>query len=192
MLHSKKTILITLVIFMTGVFFSCENSLETIKTITQEDTLAALQAFNVDYTRSDTGKIQVRLISPLMEKYGGNDAYTVFPEGFEVMFYDSTGSISSSIRANYGIMYEKSKNMRARNDVVVKNFENNEQLFTENLFWDRKKKIIRSGTFVKIVTPDKVIYGDSLSANESFRSREIFNIRGELEFEDEDPPSKTK
>jgi len=177
---------------MTGVFFSCENSLETIKTITQEDTLAALQAFNVDYTRSDTGKIQVRLISPLMEKYGGNDAYTVFPEGFEVMFYDSTGSISSSIRANYGIMYEKSKNMRARNDVVVKNFENNEQLFTENLFWDRKKKIIRSGTFVKIVTPDKVIYGDSLSANESFRSREIFNIRGELEFEDEDPPSKTK
>ncbi len=188
MYQLKNIITLTLVIFMTGVFFSCENSLETIKTITQEDTLAALQAFNVDYTRTDTGQIQVRLLSPLMEKYGGNDAYTVFPEGFEVMFYDSTGNVSSSMKANYGIMYEKSKNMRARNDVVVKNFETNEQLFTENLFWDRKKKTIRSGTFVKIVTPDKVIYGDSLTASESFRNHEIFNIRGELEFDDNDNP----
>lgn len=188
MYQLKNIITLTLVIFMTGVFFSCENSLETIKTITQEDTLAALQAFNVDYTRTDTGQIQVRLLSPLMEKYGGNDAYTVFPEGFEVMFYDSTGKVSSSMKANYGIMYEKSKNMRARNDVVVKNFETNEQLFTENLFWDRKKKTIRSGTFVKIITPDKVIYGDSLTASESFKNREIFNIRGELEFNDNDNP----
>gem|GEM_PF-5430757 len=39
-----KIIPITLAICMAGVFFSCENSLETIRNITKEDTLAALQA----------------------------------------------------------------------------------------------------------------------------------------------------
>ncbi len=187
-----KIIPITLAICMAGVFFSCENSLETIRNITKEDTLAALQAYHIDYIRTDSGEVKVRLTSPLMEKYGGNDAYTVFPEGFEVVFFDSIGRESSSIRANYGIMYERSKDMRARNDVVVKNFETNEQLFTENLYWDRKKKTIRSGTFVKIVTPDKVIYGDSMSANESFKNRQIYHIRGELEFEDDESTSDTK
>jgi hypothetical protein len=32
-----------------------------------------------------------------------------------------------------------------------------------------------------------VIYGDSMSANESFSNREIYHIRGELELEDDEP-----
>ena len=174
---------------MAGVFFSCENSLETIKEIASEDTLvASVKAYDVDYTRTDSAKLQVRLLSPEMEKYEGKEPFTVFPQGFEVIFYDSVGQKSSFIKANYGIMYERSKDMRARNDVVVKNYETNEQLFTENLYWNRKKKIIRSGTFVKIVTPDKVIYGDSLRASESFNNREIYGVRGELEIEDDETP----
>lgn len=175
---------------MAGVIFSCENSLETIRVITNEDTLAQVSAYNINYTRSDSGNIQIQLISPLMEKFGGNDGYTEFPEGFEVIFFDSIGQKTSFIKANYGITYERTNNMRARNDVVVKNFLTNEQLFTENLYWDRKHKTIRSGTFVKIVTPDKIIYGDSMRASESFSNREIFNIRGEMEIEDEEPPSQ--
>lgn len=186
----NKTIQIALAILMAGVVFSCENSLESIREITIiDDTVAALRAFNIDYTRTDSGRIQVRLISSVMDKYGGKAPYTEFPEGFEVIFYDSSGYKTSVISANYGIMYEHSKNMRARNDVVVKNFEKDEKLFTENLFWDRKKKEIRSGTFVKIVTPDKIIYGDSLRADESFRSRVIYGMHGELEFEDEESPT---
>ncbi|MDP2723629.1 MAG: LPS export ABC transporter periplasmic protein LptC [Bacteroidales bacterium] len=186
----KKIIQITLVTCMAGVIFSCENSLETIRVITNEDTLAQVSAYNINYTRSDSGNIQIQLISPLMEKFGGNDGYTEFPEGFEVIFFDSIGQKTSFIKANYGITYERTNNMRARNDVVVKNFLTNEQLFTENLYWDRKHKTIRSGTFVKIVTPDKIIYGDSMRASESFSNREIFNIRGEMEIEDEEPPSQ--
>ena len=188
MLNSKKIISFALAIILAGVFFSCENSIETIREITREDTLVALRAYNIDFTRSDSGKVHVQLISPLMEKYGGKEPYTEFPEGFQVSFFDSTGQKTSQMSANYGIMYQRSKNMRARNDVIVENYETQEQLFTENLFWNRKAKLIRSGTFVKIVTPDKVIFGDSMRANESFSNREIFNIRGELELDDEESP----
>ena len=144
-----------------------------------------VSAFDIDYIRTDSGYKQVKLISPYMERYGGKDPYTVFPEGFKVTFYDKKGVATSFIKANYGISYPKKKIMRARNDVVVKNFESEEQLNTENLIWNQKKKVIYANTFVKITTPDKVVYGDSLKAHESFKWREIYNIRGVLEFEDD-------
>ena len=72
--------------------------------------------------------------------------------------------------------------MHARNNVVVRNFDTEEQLNTEDLIWNQNKKMIYANTFVKITTPDKVMYGDSLQAHESFKDREIYNLTGVIEF----------
>jgi len=177
--RTLKSIVTALAVAM---LFSCENSITTIQTITMQDTLPMVTAFNIEYERTDSGYRQVILTSPYMERFSGKDPYSVFPQGFTVTFYDTAGNPNSFIRANYGISYQKRKWMRARNDVVVKNYETEEQLNTENLVWDERKKMIYANTFVKITTPDKVIYGDSLKAHENFSWREIYNIRGELEF----------
>ena len=87
------------------MLFSCENSMETIREITQQDTLTTAAAYDVIYQRSDSGYLQVILTSPLMEKYDGDDPYTEFKEGFEVSFYDTTGASISFITADYGINY---------------------------------------------------------------------------------------
>jgi LPS export ABC transporter protein LptC len=121
-----------------------------------------------------------------MKRYNGEDPYSEFPEGFEITFYDTSGIPKSFIRANYGISYSDRKLMRARNNVVVKNFETEEQLDTENLIWDQKKQLIYSSTFVKISTPDKTVYGDSLRAHESFKWRDIYNMRGVFDYVEED------
>ena len=47
-------------------------------------------------------------------------------------------------------------------------------------------KKIYTGCLVKISSPDKVIYGDSMVANESFTKREIFGISATLEMEDDE------
>ena len=177
-----KSIICVLGIMM---LFSCENSMTTIKEITQHDSLAMVTAFNIEYERTDSGFRQVVLTSPQMERYGGEASYTIFPIGFKVTFYDTAGIANSFISANYGINYERKKMMVARNNVVVRNYETEEQLNTENLVWDQNKKLIFANTFVKISTPDKVVYGDSLKANESFSYRDIYNIRGVLEFEED-------
>jgi LPS export ABC transporter protein LptC len=182
----KNLIRSTVTILVMAVLFSCENSMTDIQEITQQDTLPVVTAFKIAYERTDSGYRQIILTSDLMERYGGDDPYSIFPEGFEITFYDTAGVPKSFIRANYGVSYEKGKLMRARNNVVVKNFETEEQLDTENLVWDQKKKEIYSGTFVKISTPDKVIYGDSLRAHESFKWREIYNMRGAFDYVEED------
>ena len=177
-------------LFVVVILFSCENSIQTIQEITKEDTLPLVRAYNVEYERTDSGYLRVLLRSPVMDRYDGDDPYTVFPEGFEITFYDTTGIPVSFIRANYGISYEKKKIMRARNDVVVKNFDTEEQLNTENLVWDQRKKTIFSDTFVKITSPDKIVYGDSLRSNESFTDRSIYHIRGELDVVDDTVSAK--
>ncbi len=121
-----------------------------------------------------------------MKRFEGKDVYTEFPEGFEAFFYDTLNKPSSRIRANYGISYEKTKLMIARNDVEVENFSTLEKLNTESLFWDQKRKIIFTHAFVKITSPDKVIFGDSLTANEGFDKRTIHNVRATIEFDEED------
>jgi len=169
------------------MLFSCENSISKIKEITnQEDTLAAVSTYNMIYERSDSGNVQVKLVSKLMLRFGGNDAYSEFPEGFKITFFDKTGKETSEITANYGITYDKRKFMNARDNVIIKNHETQEALYTENLTWDQRKKIIRSNTFVKMVEPDKVIFGDSMWANESFTEHEIYNVKGEFEVEEDE------
>jgi LPS export ABC transporter protein LptC len=167
------------------MLFSCENSIKEIQEITQQDSLPIVSANNIVYERTDSGYLQVILRSPLMNRFEGNNGYSEFPDGFEVTFYDTNGTAISFIKANYGINFEKKKLMRARNNVVVKNFETEEQLNTENLIWDQRKKQIVANTFIKITAPDRIIYGDSLRAHESFSSREIFNMKGVFEVEDD-------
>ncbi|RLD45235.1 MAG: LPS export ABC transporter periplasmic protein LptC [Bacteroidetes bacterium] len=182
-----KSIIITGVVVM---LFSCENSMTSVQEFAKNDTLPLLSAYNIEYERTDSGYLQVILKSPLMQKFEGKDPYVEFPEGFEVTFYNDSGEQVSYMRANYGINYEKQDLIRARNDVVVINFEKEEELRTENLVWDKKKKIIYSNTFVKITAPDKVIYGDSMWANESFSKREIIKFKADIDIEEDSVTAK--
>ncbi|MBS4057095.1 MAG: LPS export ABC transporter periplasmic protein LptC [Bacteroidales bacterium] len=170
------------------VLFSCENPIATVRELSREDTLADVTARDMVYTRSDSGIIQMTLSAPKMNRYTLTDAAIEFPEGFEAFFYDSLHVVTSSIKANYGISYEKTKLLMAKNAVEVENFQTLEKLNSETLFWDQMKHIIYTRAPVKITSPDKVIYGDSLVASEGFDRRVIYNVRATIEVDEEEAP----
>jgi LPS export ABC transporter protein LptC len=167
------------------MFFSCENPIAVVKELTQEDTLAAITARDVVYIRSDSGEIQMRLTAPRMNRFDGDNPAIEFPEGFMAYFFDSLEVVSSTIKADYGISYEKTRLMLAKSNVEVENYDKQEKLNTETLFWDQNNKTIFTRASVTITSPDRVIYGDSLSASEGFEQRVIHNIRAVIEFEEE-------
>ncbi len=177
-----KSIVIVLAM---GMLFSCENNIKVVQKINAEDTLAELTATDVHYIRTDSGRRQLILNSPLIIKYGGENPYTEFPKGFYIAFYDRAGKITSTIKANYGIRWEKKGLLISRNNVVVKNLKTGEQLNTENLIWNEKTRKIYSPSFVKITSPNRVIFGDSMVSNESFTKRTIYGIRGVLDIEED-------
>ena len=74
--------------------------------------------------------------------------------------------------------------MEAKNNVVIVNAEG-EQLNTEHLIWDRKKRIIYSNVFVKITTEDEIIMGEGFESNEQFSKYKILKPKGTITKEDE-------
>lgn len=168
------------------VLFSCENSLDKVKEFIDTDTINGVLAYNVTITRSDSGHVQAKLVAPVMHSVEGDSAILEFNKGFTAYTYENDSSPASMIRGDYGIRYEKKELIFIRDSVVVKNLETNEILFTETLFWNQKTRKIYTRNPVKITSPDKIIFGDSLNANEDFTQRVIYGMRATLEIEEEE------
>ena len=171
---------------MVMVLFSCENSLDKVKEFIDIDSINGVLAYNVTFTRSDSGFVQTKLIAEVMHNIEGDSSILEFPQGFEAYLFDKHSRPSSRIRGDYGIRYEKEEMIFIKDSVVVENLDTQETMYTETLYWNQKTKKIYTRNFVKITSPDKVIYGDSLNANEDFTQRVIHGMRATLEIEDEE------
>lgn len=172
------------------MLFSCENPIEKVKQFVDYDTITGLMAYNVVVERSDSGMMVARLEAPVMrslEHDNADSSMLEFPNGFKVYIYDMYDTAPSTlIRGDYGVNFDKKEMMFAKHNVIVKNLTTEEMLETENLVWDQKKQILYTGTLVKITSPEKVIFGDSMTANESFTRREIFGIRATIELDEDE------
>ncbi len=176
---------------MLVLFFSCSNDMETVSSISEEEELPIDIARNVHITYSDSGKVKMRLSSKIMETYGGEKPYVEMPAGLRVRFYTSKGLIKSTLTANYAVSYEKSKIMEARNDVEVVNSKG-EQLNTEHLVWNQRKKKIFSDEFVKITTEDKILLGEGLEADETMNNWTILKPKGPIYLDEDFGPGNSK
>lgn len=173
-------------LFILTMLFACKNDMNEIVAMNFNDTLPDVSAKDIEFTFSDSAKVQVRLMGPVMHAYQGDDAYMVFPDGFSVEFYDSLLNVTTTITGEYGIHYSEKKMMEARKNVVVTNYETGERLDTEELIWDMTKEIIFSNKFVKITSEDGVLYGDTLIASQDFSKRSILHPSGEIEVNDDE------
>jgi len=167
---------------------SCKNDVETVKRITTHDSLPYQRAHDIKMLYSEYGDIIFKLTGPMAEVYKDDNPRQVFPEGLKVVFYDSTGkNIRSRLTADYGIKYDKEQKMIAKDNVVVKNFEKNERLNTEELIWDQRKGKIYTDKFVTITTEDQVLYGEEgMESDESFDSWIIKKPKGKMKYREEE------
>ena len=159
------------------MLFSCENDMEKVKLYEKGKVGPVESAVNIKILYSDSGKVKVEVIAPKLDRYETEKPYTEMPKGVQALFYDKSMQVTSRLRADYGIRYDRELRMEARKNVVVVN-ERGEQLNTEHLTWDERTKKLRSDEFVKITTRDEIIYGNGFEANQDFSQYRIFNIKG--------------
>ena len=158
----------------------CGNDPAAIRSLTLVNTGPTMSAKNIEVIFSDSGKIQAKLYSVLLNRYEGQKPYLEFPKGFRVVMYDSIMRVSSTITGNYGKKDEMTRIMEAKGNVIVRNELENKQLNTEHLVWDENRQLIYSDVKVKITTPDKVLYGSGIKANEAFTWYQIPNVSATL------------
>jgi LPS export ABC transporter protein LptC len=139
-----------------------------------------MSAKNIEVTFSDSGKIQAKVYSVLLNSYGSPEPYMEFPHGFKVNIFDSSLRTETTITANYGKRLENQRIMDAKGNVIVRNEIKQQQLNTEHLTWNENRRMIYTSEPVKITTLDKVLFGKGLTSNESFSDYTIHQVYGQL------------
>lgn len=171
-----------------AMLFSCENDISKVRDLTDDEILPAVHAMNIEMIYSDSAVVRLIITTPELLEFTENDEQSAtikFPQGLTVVFYNKGQQIESSLKAEYAIYDKKEKVFRARDNVVVKNFTEKQELYAEFLIWDEEAKTISSDKFVKIISKDGVTYGDGFISDENFSNFRIKNSRGILKVKDD-------
>jgi LPS export ABC transporter protein LptC len=156
------------VLLLATILFSCENDMSTVIKLSSKDSIPDIAITNINVKQTEMGKLNYELTAPRMVSFQKLEAYTEFPNGLRIVFYDSIMQQKSEITANYGISWDSKHTMEARGNVVVRNFQKHEQLNTESLVYDQVAKKVYTKDFVKITTPDRIIIGTGMESDELF------------------------
>lgn len=168
-----------LFILCVGIFPACENDIKKVRIVEARKELPLLSEKDVDVIYSDSSRVKVRVLAPYSEKFELPVPYIEFPKGVKTLFFNDSLKVSSTLTANYAINREKERKMEARGNVVITN-DKGEMLNTEKLYWDENTQKIYTDQFVKITTPDKIIFGEGFEAKQDFSTYRIFKIKGTI------------
>lgn len=149
--------------------------------LSAKDSIPDVTINNVNVKQSEMGRITLELTAPKMVSYQTHDAYTEFPNGLKIVFFDSLMQPKTELTANYGISWDSRRTMQARGNVVMRNFQKHEQLNTESLLYDLNMKKVSTNDFVKITQPDKIVLGkNGMESDELFDNWKIRGVSGTI------------
>lgn len=164
---------------LAGIFFSCENDLENVKLVTATNDSPDQIVTNVHSLYSDSGVVRFEIIATRMESFSQPEQKTIFKNGFQVNFFKSRDSIEATLTADYAEQMESSNSFFARSKVIFTNFDKNQTLKTEELYWDQATKRIRTDKAFEIIGEKSYISGYGMDANETFSNYNTHHVTAE-------------
>lgn len=180
-------------IFTSALFLvACENNIEVIKNLGSAKEIPAIAVQQIEILYSDSAKIKMKIVAPKLNRFSTPEKqYTEFPKGLTVLQYDSALNVISSLQANTAIYHENEKKWEARGNVIAKNELTNEQLTTEELFWDQLKGKLYSTKFTTIVNADGVFYGEGgFEAKDDLSWYQMIGIKGKVNIKENEDASE--
>lgn len=176
---NRHSFLLFFILVLAHGLSGCENDKNEISKITKVDRSPLEKISNLQTIYSDSGIVKVKVNAPLLYKFSYPRLITELPKGLHIEFYDDSLNVVSELSARYAIHYEAEHKWEARKEVVVIN-KKHEQLNTERLIWNEKQELISSDKFVKITTPEEIIFGEGFEADQNFTHYRIFKVKGRI------------
>jgi LPS export ABC transporter protein LptC len=167
-----------LLIILTILVSSCENK---IPVITKSDllTLPSLTVKDFKTTLTDSGRVQLEMSSPLVEKYDkAEPPYAEFRTGIKVVFYNGKDSAQARVTSKYAKCTDNNL-WELRDSVVVIN-DKGERLETELLYWNQAKDLIYTDRFVKIKSEDQITQGIGFESDSHLNRRKILKVTADI------------
>lgn len=166
---------IACVFILIAMLFSCDNSTDNKSSSKTFKPDAIGKTINLKYT--DSGKVKVKLISPLMHDYGQlKFPFREFPDGLKVNFYEED-STKNVIIADYAIIYNQTNLIELRDHVKIITTDST-ILKTDLLFWDRSIEwLYTDQSYTLDLKNGTVNQGVGFDANQKFTN---FNSRSNI------------
>lgn len=146
----------------------------------------SMTAYNVETLYSDSGQVKIRLRAPLQREYNSGDRE--FPEGIEIVQFNSEGQEISSITSDYAKYVKEHDIYTAIGNVVVEDLEGAKTLKSEELHWERPSRKVYTEKFVTIETEKELLTGTGLVAKDDFSEYQILKPEGIFSVEDGNLP----
>lgn len=186
LLKSIKIQNIVLLLISSTMFICCQNDLEKVNQITETRKLPAFEIENFETVFSDSGIVQVRIFAPKLSRFDKKEInYDEYPKGINADFYNPNMEIEATLRCSYARYLIDKDLWEAKFDVEVNNLKDQKKLNTELMYWDVKKELIYSDKFVKVTTPEEVLFGEGFEANQDFSKFKITKTTGSKNIKDE-------
>lgn len=124
-------------------------------------------------------KVKGKLTAPYMLRFQLLDSpYAEFPRSLHVDFYNDSLETESQLDAKYGKYLSNQDKVYLRDSVVVKNLAKGDTLRCKHLWWDQHTEKFYTDDSVRIYTPDKILYGTGMEADQNFRWYTINKLTG--------------
>ncbi len=168
------------------VVYSCKGKLGLTDKINVKETPVQI-VDDMFIVQTENGLLQMRMESPLMERYENDSlSYELFPDGMSVFVYSEDGlleTLLTSDNARHLNYKDGRETWEAFGNVVVKNIINQEIMETDTLYWDRQNEKIFTHCYVKMYSPDGFMQGYGMESDQRARESIIkkpFNSYGLL------------
>jgi len=169
------------------LFVACDSNKDLLNNPAYDGPIRYIVNENTLMTDSGRALVKIRSLRRLDFQNGDQE----WPQGLNLEIYNEDGSLESTFRADI-VTYSRDDDLyRGEGNVIVRNFDNGDELNTEELFWDPSEGIFFTEKFVTITSDDELHTGEGLTADENFSTYTIHKPEGELSF-DEDEFERTK
>lgn len=157
-------------VLLVGFIISCKQEVDP--AMFQVYTGPIQIGYDVNLYHSDSAIVRIQLQAKKQLEFESGD--NEFPEGIDITFFDETGEITTTIRADKGYFIKEKNLYRGEGDVQVKNIEKEQSLSSEEMFWDPSAKKIFTEKFVTVTDKKTIIKGTGLEADEGFNEYKIY------------------
>ena len=145
----------------------------------EADSIVSLMSEPVDSAGKLAARVKGRLTAPYMLRFDRVDSpYAEFPRSLHVDFYNDSMQVESRLDAKYGKYLQNQDKVFLRDSVVVKNILKGDTLRCKTLWWDQHTERFTTDDSVRIYTPDKILYGTGMEADQNFRWYTIMHMTG--------------
>lgn len=166
-----------------GLLAACQKPGEEKRQVFTEDDVAVEVAREVEILYSDSAIVRVRVTGPLLHNVSAREnPRQHFPEGVRIDFLEFDLSVKSTLTAKMATRSQERGQIVARDSVVLTTVKR-ERLDTEELIWDERTAKVRTDKFVKVTTPEEVVYGFGLEAEQDFSYWKILVPKGRIQVE---------